>query len=195
MPIIVGGTGLYLDVLVNGISALPLIPNNIRSKAITLSKNNFKQLCNEVYSFDPKIKDIILPENNHQIIRAWEVQQVSNKSIRYFFNLPKIQFIKANFKYIFLNPDRKILYAKINKRFDFMLKNGAIEEVSNLLLKFKKSSDLISNFQIFKVIGVKEIISWMNGNINYESMVNLSKQHSRNYAKRQITWFKKKVLL
>lgn len=196
LPILVGGTGMYIDILINGISPLPNIPQEIRSKAIELANNNFEKLCNDVYKFDPKIQNIIRPENHHQMIRAWEVQNASNKSILYFYSLPKQQFINAKFEFININIDREVLYNKINKRFDIMIENGAIDEVKNLIQKFNTYDSnsnyeiLFKKYNIFKAIGAKEIVMYLNNRMSYNTMVELSKQYSRNYAKRQITWFK-----
>lgn len=192
LPILVGGTGMYIDILIHGISPLPNISQEIRSKAIELSNNNFGELCNDVYKFDPKVKYIIKPENHHQMIRAWEVQNASNKSIYYFYSLPKQMFINAEFEFININIDRELLYNKINKRFDIMIQNGAIDEVELLMKKFNTSNyeSLFKQYNIFKAIGAKEIVKYLNNEISYNNMIELSKQYSRNYAKRQITWFK-----
>ena len=192
VPILVGGTGMYVDILIHGISPLPNISQDIRNRAMELANNNYEQLCNDVYKFDPKIRNIIKPENHHQMIRAWEIQNESNKSIMYFYSLPKQMFINAEFEFININIDRNLLYNKINQRFDIMLQNGAIEEVEVLMEKFNDNNyeDLFKKYHIFKAIGAKEIVRYLNNKISYNTMVELSKQHSRNYAKRQITWFK-----
>ena len=192
LPILVGGTGMYINILMHGISPLPDISPEVRNKAIELANNNYEQLCNDVYKFDSKIQTIIKPENHHQMIRAWEIQHESNKSIMYFYSLPKQMFINAEFEFININIDRSLLYNKINQRFDIMLQNGAIEEVESLMEKFNDNNyeDLFKKYNIFKAIGVKEIVRYLNNKISYNTMVELSKQYSRNYAKRQITWFK-----
>ena len=192
LPILVGGTGLYIDILINGISPLPSIPDEIRNKATLLASNNFAKLCNDVYKFDPNIKNIIKPENHHQMMRSWEIQMTSNKSILYFYSLPKQKFINAIFKFINTNIDRQVLYDRINKRFDMMIQNGVVDEVEELMKKFNTNDyeNLFKNYHIFKAIGAKEIVRYLNNEINYNTMMELSKQYSRNYAKRQITWFK-----
>ena len=195
LPILVGGTGMYIEVLIHGISPLPNVPNEIRNQAIELANNNFNKMCNDVHTFEPKLINIIKPENHHQMMRAWEVQNVSNKSILHFYSLPKQKFINADFEFININMDREILYERINKRFDIMIKNGAIEEVEALIKKFDliNTSDykyLFKKYHIFKAIGAKEIIQYLNNKISYNTMIEVSKQYSRNYAKRQITWFK-----
>lgn len=196
LPILVGGTGMYIDILIHGISPLPNIPQKIRSKAIELANSDFKKLCSDVYKFDSKLQSIIKPENHHQMVRAWEVQNASDKSILYFYFLPKQQFINAEFEFINMNIDREVLYNKINKRFDIMIENGAIDEVKELLKKFNtydntsNYEELFKKYNIFKAIGAKEIVMYLNNKISYNTMIDISKQHSRNYAKRQITWFK-----
>lgn len=190
-PIVVGGTGMYLDILVNGISPLPNIPEDVRQTGIELAIRDFPTMCETVYKFDPQLN--VRPENHHQIIRAWEILTVTGKSIRYFFEKPRIKFVEDSWKFVYLNPPRDELYAKINKRFDLMIRNGAIDEVSALLKKFDNLplEILFQKFHIFKTIGVREIAEYLNEVLPYNQMIELVKQHSRNYAKRQNTWFNK----
>ncbi len=193
-PIIAGGTGMYLDVLINGISPLPDIPQSVREIGTELSKQDFNAMYKAVYEADPNLG--ILPEQHHQIIRAWEILTVSGKSIRYFFNQPKIKFINDEWKFVYLNPPKEELYNKINRRFDLMLENGAIEEVKTLLEKFKDMSytEIFKKYHILKTIGAKEIALYIRDKLQYDDMKSFCKQYSRNYAKRQITWFNKHIV-
>lgn len=194
-PIVVGGTGMYLNVLVNGISPLPDVPQSIRDAGAELSKGDFKSMCRIVYEADPDLG--ILPEQHHQIVRAWEILTVSGKSIRYFFEQPKLKFVNDTWKFVYLNPPREELYNKINRRFDLMLENGAIDEVKELLIKFRgiPHNEIFTKYHIFKTIGAKEIVLYLDGKILYDEMRNTCKQFSRNYAKRQVTWFNKYIKL
>lgn len=189
-PIVVGGTGMYLNILINGISPLPNIPDTVRMAGAELSRKDFDRMCQDVFSVTPDLN--IRPCQHHQIIRAWEVLTTTGRPITYFYKQPKIEFIDDEWKFIYLNPPRNELYDNINKRFDLMLKRGAIDEVQVLLKKFEKI-DNITDYHIFKTIGAGEIIKYLNGKLSYNDMQILVKQHSRNYAKRQITWFNKYI--
>ena len=189
LPIVVGGTGMYLNILVNGISSLPDIPQAVRDKGTELANNNFDAMYHEVSQATPDLN--IRFEQHHQIIRAWEVLTASGKPITYFYQQPKIKFIEDEWKFVDLNPPRAELYNKINRRFDLMLESGAIDEVKALLSKFCGLN--IEKYHIFKTIGVKEIVKYLNGELTYDEMQSLVKQYSRNYAKRQITWFNKYI--
>lgn len=196
VPIIVGGTGLYINALINGISPLPEVSDKNRQIAIDFAKENFSELCKKVYELDPMLKELILPENHRQMIRTYEIFLETGKSVRYFYSLPKIKFINnVDFETKIIDIDRNDLYEKINLRFDIMLQNGAIEEVADLVKKINITNrdDIFKSYPIFKAIGAKEIVMHLDGEISYEKMKEISKIASRHYAKRQITWFKHQV--
>lgn len=186
-PIVVGGTGMYLEILINGISPLPNIPQSIRERGIKLAKSNFDAMYQEILRTTPNIR----PEQHHQVIRAWEILTTTGKPITYFYEQPKIKFIEDEWNFVYLNPPREVLYAKINNRFDLMLEQGAIDEVKILLKKLKGLN--MTEYHISKTIGFNEIIKYLNNELSYDEIKNLVKQYSRNYAKRQITWFNKYV--
>lgn len=196
IPVIVGGTGLYINSLVNGISPLPEVSERNREISTNFAKEDFEELCKKVYELDPELINLILPENHRQMIRAYEIFLETGKSIRYFYSLPKIKFIdNVDFEITVIDIDRNKLYEKINLRFDMMLENGAIEEVEELLniINNPDKDEIFKNYPIFKAIGSKEIAKYLDGDISYEKMKELSKTASRQYAKRQITWFKHQV--
>lgn len=195
-PIIVGGTGLYIKTLIYGISPIPEISAENRKKAGELAQQNFDKMCEELYSFDPNLMDILTKSMHHQIIRSYEIFLETGKSIRYFWNLPKIQFIQdVDFEIEEISCDRTILYARIAKRFEQMLRDGAIGEVQKLLSKIAHSNyhEIFAKYPIFKAIGAKEITMFLSGIYSSEQMKELSIKNSCHYAKRQITWFKKQL--
>ena len=196
LPIISGGTGFYLNILINGISPIPEVSIQNREIANKLAISDFDSLCNELYKLDPKLKVTHPKEKHHQLIRAYEIFLETGKSIREFLNLPKLKFIKdIDFKIIKLLPDRKELYKTIESRFDKMLQNGAINEVKNLLDKINISDreKIFDQYPIFKAIGAKEITFYLDGNISFSQMHEIALLNSRHYAKRQITWFKNQL--
>lgn len=185
-PIIVGGTGFYIKTLLEGISPLPSISEEIRLSSKLIALSDYEKLCNRVYDFDPKLKFIIKPSMHHQMIRAFEVMTQTGQSIRHFFMQPKIPFLQNECNYFIVTLERNIIYERINKRFNEMLKNGAIDQVEKLIKKTKGSTD----FPIFNAVGAIQIAQYLNNEISLDKASNIAKQLSRNYAKRQITWFK-----
>lgn len=195
LPIITGGTGFYINILMNGISPLPQVSIKNRETANQLALSNFENLCNDLYKLDPKLRDILSKEKHHQLIRAYEIFLETGKSIMEFLNLPKVNFIKdVNFKIIKLLPERKELYKNIELRFNKMLQDGAIEEVKRLLNKINISDrNELFQYTIFKAIGAKEITFYLDGFMNFSQMRENALLSSRHYAKRQITWFRNQL--
>ncbi len=170
-PIFVGGTGLYVHTLMHGYNDIPPIDEAIRDKVRDMPIEEVKAQVLECTSIDPQ-----------RLRRALEVQLSTGKTLSYFLEQPKIQKITADFTPIVINPKRKVLYDRCDKRFDIMLENGAIDEVKHLL-SIKATGGVV------KAIGVNEILMHLLGELTYEEMVDKSKQLTRNYAKRQMTWF------
>ncbi|MBQ3946771.1 MAG: hypothetical protein II670_14375, partial [Alphaproteobacteria bacterium] len=196
IPIIVGGTGLYVKTLIEGVSPMPIISAKNRQKAEELSVYDFSAMCEELYSFDPNLRHMLPQSMHHQLIRAYEIFLETGKSIRYFWSLPKMQFIQnVDFEIEVIHCERTILYERIAHRFEQMLYNGAIDEVRNLLSKItiKTHKEIFMTFPIFKAIGAKEITMFLNGIYTFEQMKETSIKNSRHYAKRQITWFKHQI--
>ena len=195
-PVIVGGTGLYIKTLVDGISPLPEISPNIRKCAHELANQNFDELCKQVYQFDGELENLMPKSMHHQLIRAYEIMKETGKSIKEFWALPKIKFI-ANvvFEFEVLNCERKELYERIATRFDDMLKNGAITEVQSLLVKINNRNRQVvfEQYPIFRTIGAKEITLFLDGVYSFDEMHKIAIKNSRHYAKRQITWFKNQL--
>ncbi len=196
IPIIAGGTGLYVKTLIEGVSPMPIISAKNRQKAEELSVYDFSAMCEELYSFDPNLRHMLPQSMHHQLIRAYEIFLETGKSIRYFWSLPKMQFIQnVDFEIEVIHCERTILYERIAHRFEQMLYNGAIDEVRNLLSKItiKNPKEIFMTFPIFKAIGAKEITMFLNGIYTFEQMKETSIKNSRHYAKRQITWFKHQI--
>lgn len=175
LPIIVGGTGLYIRALLGGYNfGGSGKQSEFRAK---VEKENLQDLYRTLQEKDPKRAAEISPNDKKRIIRALEIvefgEKVSQKQTEYD------SFI------INLNMDRQKLYERINKRVDIMLKNGLVSEVKGLLKEGVKDSSLP-----LKAIGYKEVVSYLNNEIDEKTMVELIKQHSRNYAKRQMTFFR-----
>lgn len=187
IPIITGGTGLYLDSIVYDMDFSKTSPKNvIRAKYEKISREKGNEALYRIYiekikekKFEDKIAD---PKNSARLIRALEVIDSGN-------NLSTFKEMKVSKKYNFhifvLNLDRKHLYDKINYRVDIMLKLGLVEEVSQILSVYGKDCDGM------KAIGYKEILDHLINDTNIEESIELLKRNSRRYAKRQLTWFRR----
>ncbi len=183
-PIVVGGTGLYIKALLEGLSPIPDIPPEIRDEARNIAKEEGEQkLRAMIAAYDPITAEKF--NDKHRLIRAWEVFKATGKPHSYWKKQKNIKLVEANWEKIFINPERKDLYAKCDARFLKMLDDGAVDEVK-ALLKINLNPDL----PITKALGVPEITAFIKGQISYETMIAKAQQATRNYAKRQITWFK-----
>lgn len=172
--IIVGGTALYIKGLLNGLSAAPPSDPKIREK---LMKKDNEVLYNELLKIDPEALKKIPLNNKVRLARALEVFYISGKKFSsYNQNHKKID--NNDFYKYCLTLNREILYEKINKRVDLMIEEGLVEEAKFLYDKYGK----------IEAIGYKELLSYFNNENSLEISVNEIKKHSRNYAKRQITW-------
>jgi len=184
---VTGGTGLYIKALTNGLfndeGRNPEIRNNLKKQAKDLGNI---ELYNKLKDVDPEASKKINPNDIFRIIRALEVFLVTGKKIS---ELHKNHNFQSNQYYtmkIALTTDRKLLYDRINKRVDIMLKQGFIQEVSDLLKK-GYSMDLKS----MNSIGYRHICKYLSNELSLDKAIDLLKRDTRRYAKRQLTWFKK----
>ena len=185
-PVIVGGTGLYFKSLINGIAQIPNISKAKRDKIIKLfNQIGAGEFYKKLIKLDPKCKNKIIKNDKQRMIRFYEVKFYTKKSIFDWQKNTKNNFKDINFKKIFLNFPREVLLVKIEKRFKKMVDQGAIIEAK----KFKKlgvSKILTSN----NILGLKEIMSYLEGKMTLKEAVERSIIRTRQYIKRQMTWFR-----
>ena len=185
-PVIVGGTGLYFKSLINGIAQIPNISKAKRDKIIKLfNQIGVDEFYKKLIKLDPKCKNKIIKNDKQRMIRFYEVKFYTKKSIFDWQKNTKNNLKDINFKKIFLNFPREVLLVKIEKRFKKMVDQGAIIEAK----KFKKlgvSKILTSN----NILGLKEIMSYLEGKMTLKEAVERSIIRTRQYIKRQMTWFR-----
>ena len=172
-PIVVGGTGLYLSVLINGISPIPDVSPEVRNKVRQMDSQ-------EVLA---KLNKGKVPRDIQRQKRALEVLLETGHPIDYFQKMPKKKFLNVDFKGIILLPDKEKLYNRIETRLDQMLRDGAIEEVKKLMKENASGG-------VMKAIGVKELIDFINKKEDLEAASKKILLATRHYAKRQSTWFR-----
>lgn len=188
LPIVTGGTGLYINSLIYDLNFSPIAPNKIlRDKydKILLNEGSIG-LYNLLKELDPVSAEKIDQNNHQRLMRALEVTESSGIPFSKYNKDFRKESQKYDLAYYCLNMDREKLYDRINLRVDIMLEKGLIGEVSNLLNK-GYNKDMLS----MKAIGYKEIILYLEGIIPLSQAIEMIKQGSRNYAKRQLTWFRR----
>ncbi len=184
-PIIVGGTGLYFRALLEGWNLPRVAPNyELREK---LEKLSLKELLEKLKKLDEKTFSQMEKEpKKRKIIRAIEVCETLGEPMSNFSNQKEPPY---EVEWIGIGMTREELYERVNKRVDLMVEQGVVEETKNLLKKHGRIKNLIST------IGYNEIIQYLDNEITLNTAIELIKQHSRNYAKRQLTWFRKNTNL
>ena len=187
-PIIVGGTGLYINSLIYGIEYQEMnFDETYRAELMKCAETveGLEKLYNRALEIDPEAMAMISPNDVKRIVRVLEIYKATGKNKTQNEVLSRQKGVKYDYKVFALNMDREILYNRINYRVDKMFEQGLIEEVKKLLLKYDK---FITSMQ---AIGYKEVVEYLKNEISYDEMVEKIKQGSRNYAKRQLTWFRK----
>lgn len=188
IPIICGGTGFYIQAILYDIQFTEQeIDENYRKALEDFADENGNEALHErLNEVDPESAASIPAANRKRVIRAIEYFHQTGEKFSVHNEREKQRTSPYNFAYFVLNDDRAILYNRIDKRVDIMMKAGLLDEVKMLL-----SLGCKPGMTSMDGIGYKEIISYLDGNITLEEAVELIKKNSRNYAKRQLTWFRR----
>lgn len=185
-PIIVGGTGLYLNSLVYGID-YSNIETDLRYREELekrVKEEGLEKLYDEAKKIDEEAIKKISPNDKKRILRILEIYHTTGKNKTELEEISRKNGPKYDYKVYVLNMDRSILYDRINKRVDKMIKDGLIEEVKSLLEKYKEFPTAMQG------LGYKEVVEYLENKLSKEEMIEKIKKETRRYAKRQITWFK-----
>jgi tRNA dimethylallyltransferase len=180
--VVVGGTGLYLKALMFGLDEMPEIPQGLRLEIDNLfHEKGLEALQEAIRREDPKFMESGDLQNPHRLIRALELVRATGKSIRDFQRSAAEQ---RNFDMVRIALDlpRAELYDRINRRVDEMMTEGLLEEVRHL--------QPFQHLNALQTVGYRELFDYLNGKMSLEQAVDKIKQHTRNYAKRQLTWFR-----
>lgn len=188
LPIIVGGTGLYINSLTCNMDFTEAETDEEYRKSLEKEAIEYgnEYLHEKLKDIDPISYNQIHYNNRKRVIRALEVYKLTGKPFS-SFNVGE-SFYKSNYNiyYYVLNMDRDKLYDRINKRVDIMIDKGLIDECINL-----KNMGYTVSMQSMQGIGYKEIFHYLDGKMNLNEAIELIKKGSRNYAKRQLTWFRR----
>ncbi|MBQ7410703.1 MAG: tRNA (adenosine(37)-N6)-dimethylallyltransferase MiaA [Clostridia bacterium] len=187
-PIVVGGTGLYVNSLIYGIEYQDMkfdeqYRNELMEKAE--SEQGLDKLWNEANRIDPEAMTKISRNDKKRIVRVLEIYKATGKNKTEQEIISRQNGVKYDYKVFGITMDREKLYDKINRRVDIMIKNGLEQEVRNLLEKYNEFPTAMQG------LGYKEVVEYFDGILTREEMIEKIKQESRRYAKRQLTWFRK----
>ena len=188
LPILTGGTGLYINALTCNMN----FTDATNDEAYRLELEELAKEHGDIYihnmlkDIDPVSYESIHPNNRKRVIRALEVYKVTNKPFSSFNAGEDFYKSKYDVHYYVLNMDREKLYQRINKRVDIMFEKGLLNECIKL-----KENGYNSLMQAMQGIGYKEVLTYLENSISLEEATEMIKQGSRNYAKRQLTWFRK----
>ena len=186
LPIIVGGTGLYISSLVDNVMFSEAetdfaLRDELNKKAEEMGAEKFHALLAEV---DPVSAENIHPNNVKRVVRALEIYYSTGKTMTEHNAVSKLVPSPYDAKMYALTSDREVIYERIDKRVDIMVNDGLLEEVDGLL-----KDGVTKDMQSMQAIGYKEIVSYFEGKLTKEEAIDAVKQNSRRYAKRQLTWF------
>ena len=184
IPILVGGTGLYFQSLINGLVKIPEIPLKFRNKVRQMSKREGqKKFYKKLLKLDPKVKDRFDPNDNQRSIRAYEIKSYTDISMYDWLARTESEFKNSDFLKLYIETKREKLIERINLRTLNMINGGAINEVKKFLkLKIRKDQS------VNKVIGIAELTQYLNHEVTLEEAKELISIKTRQYAKRQATW-------
>jgi tRNA dimethylallyltransferase len=181
--VMVGGSGLYIDAVCKGFDELPEANSEVRNRlSFLFESEGIEGLQKLLKNLDPDYYKKVDLENPQRVFRALEVCLITGKS---YSSLREDKKKKRDFNIIKigLNTSRELLYKRINERVDVMLNEGLLEEVKGL--------KAYKNLNALKTVGYKELFDYLDDKTDFKTAVDLIKQNSRRYAKRQITWFKR----
>ncbi len=188
VPIVAGGTGLYIDSLIYGIE-YPEMNFDEEYRNLLMkqaeSEEGLQSLYKEAVKIDEEAMKNISPNDKKRIIRVLEIFKHTGKNKTEQERLSRINGVKYDFKVFALDMERDKLYERINKRVDKMLEQGLIQEVKKLKEKYHCFPTAMQG------LGYKEVVEYLEGKCTEEEMVQKIKQETRHYAKRQLTWFRK----
>lgn len=187
VPIIVGGTGLYIDSLILGIEFQDeKIDTEYRESLNKIAEEQgLQKLYNMAQAIDPVAMKKISENDKKRIIRVLEIYHKTGKTKTEQELESRKSEIKYNYKLFAITMDRQVLYEKIEKRVDKMIEQGLIDEVQGILNKYQKFPTAMQG------LGYKEVVEYLENKTTKEEMVEKIKKETRHYAKRQLTWFRK----
>lgn len=188
IPLLVGGTMMYFNIIQNGLSKLPVSSAELRTQILKMAEDyGWDRVYQRLQEVDPISAKKINPHDTQRIQRALEVFQATKKPLS---SLISSSYIKSEFSFInlILVPEnRSWLHERINERFQLMLESGLIDEVQNLITKWQ----LTPNLPSMRCVGYRQVFAYLSGELTYADMLAKGCAATRQLAKRQLTWLRK----
>jgi tRNA dimethylallyltransferase len=185
--IVVGGTGLYLSALLDGLAAVPPVPAAFRAEASTLyAQEGGAGLHAALRARDPVMAARLLPQDRQRLIRAYEVVAATGRSLAAWQAEPPLRVpLPAPVTGLGLMPPRAEVYARIGQRLDAMIAAGALDELRAL-----RGRDLAPDLPLLKAVAVRELLAYLDGGQDLQDALDRARVQTRRYAKRQLTWLR-----
>ena len=188
-PVVVGGTGLYLKTLMDGIAPVPPVPADIRERARARREEiGAEAFFAELAERDPAIAARLHAGDPQRVLRAWEVHEATGRPLSAWQEDP-VPSTGLTFRVVVLQPDREDLYDAIARRFSEMLETGALDEVRALMGR-AEADRLDPALPVFRALGYPALAAHLRGEMSLPDARDTSVQQTRNYAKRQMTWLR-----
>ncbi|MEM9809920.1 MAG: tRNA (adenosine(37)-N6)-dimethylallyltransferase MiaA [Pseudomonadota bacterium] len=184
VPILCGGTGLYLAAMTEGLSPIPDIPPEVMDDLNRVWNGDAEAFRDHLLTLDPEMERLE-PQDQQRHVRAAAVYEVTGQPLSYWQTVAPIRLTPGPFLPVVLSPDRAQLYARCEARFDRMIEAGALAEVETL-----KARGLSDQLPVMKALGVPELLAHLAGMCSWDDTVTSAKQETRRFAKRQLTWFR-----
>ena len=191
VPVVVGGTGMYIDALINGVTPIPEVSAEIREKVkIWLSKDGLLKLYEFLQKHDAEIAAKLNPNDKTRIVRAVEIMTATNQKVSEWYKVPMIKKLpEADFIVVKIVPDIDVIEERCKFRLDKMVYEwGALKEIEYLAMR-----QISETLPAMKALGVPELMRYVKGETSLEEALAEAKLHTRQYAKRQRTWLRNKL--
>ena len=190
LPVVVGGTGMYIDALLHGITPIPEVKPEVRQNLRErLQNDGLTRLYIELKAKDAEIAAKLSPNDKTRIVRALEIIETTGKKVSEWYKVPLIQRLpEANFTVVKIVPEIDVIEQRCRARLDIMVEAGALDEIAGLL---KRGVD--ETLPAMKALGVPELSLAVKGEMLLSDALELAKLHTRQYAKRQRTWLRNKL--
>lgn len=186
LPVLVGGTGMYVNAAISGISPIPDVPDEVRAEVADLREEiGVQPFFDRLRDVDPVLGERLYPTDSQRVLRAMEVYRHTGTPLSQWQRLPPTGQINGLAIPVAHIPPREHIYQKINTRFEMMAEDGALDEVRQLLKR-----NLDPSLPAMKALGVSALAAYLNGATSREEAVSLAQRDSRHYAKRQMTWIR-----
>lgn len=194
LPIITGGTGFYIRALTEGFSPVPEIPLSVREEGNELQKRLGNPAFHaELEKRDPAMAARLHPNDTQRLIRAWEVLEFTGTSLAQWQEAPATGApAEYDFKFELILPERAELRARCDRRFDTMITSGALDEARQFHEQIE-SGAVSADAAVTHALGFRPLQKYLRGEISFDEAVTLAKTETKQYAKRQATWFRNQV--